>query len=286
MEEALQGGQPQPRKKGWGKRAIFLVIMVAASILLGISIYNIVAITSEDSANEHTMQAMREFVTLSSGDATDGADFAEGAGAEQPGEAPLSELDQRSINFAALQQVNPEIVAWLYIPGTNVDYPVTRTDNNEYYLSHGPDLAENRAGSIFFEASSSPALTDTNTIIYGHRMNNGSMFGSLYSYEDPEFFNEHRMVYLYTPDGKRHDYQLFDVLHSSDSMDSPPYLMNFDTEEDFIANCLDMMDASIVPVTDVSFSPGDRILTLSTCVRGDGATRLILQAKEVSQTQL
>lgn len=280
MEEALQrGGEPR-RRTGIAKRIIFLIIMVVAAIILALSIYNIVAITSEDSANEHTMQAMREFVTVSSGGGGASGDGTEAAGAAITGD---ESQDEREINFAALQQVNPEIVAWLYIPGTNVDYPVTRTDNNEYYLSHGPDLAQNRAGSIFFESSSSPALTDANTIIYGHRMNNGSMFGSLYQYENPDFFNEHRMVYLYTPDGKRHDYQLFDVIHSSDSMDAPPYLMNFDTEEQFIENCEQMMDASIVPVTDVTFSAGDRILTLSTCVRGDGGTRLILQAKEIQQ---
>lgn len=248
--------------RGFARKAIFIIIMAAAALVLAIALYNIYSITAEDSANEHTMEAMRQFVTDSDA---------------QMGESvPVPEADIREIDFAALKEVNPEIVGWLYIPGTNVDYPVTQTDNDSFYLTHGPDLAENRAGSLFFESANSAQLSDPNTIIYGHRMNNGSMFGAMSDYENPEYFNEHRTVYLYTDDGVRHEYELFSIIHSSDSMDAPAYRLSFDNGEQFAANYADMMDASIVPVDDVTVSGSDKVLTLSTCIRGDGDSRLVL----------
>lgn len=239
--------------------------MAAAALVLAFALYNIYAITAEDSANEHTMKAMREFIV--SADVQTGEDV-------NPG-------DERTIDFEALHQVNPEIVGWLYIPGTNVDYPVTQTDNDSFYLTHGPDLEENRAGSLFFEAACSPELIDRNTIIYGHRMNNGSMFGSMSDFEDPTYFNDHRTVYLYTANGVRHEYEFFTIIHSSDSMDAPAYRLDYDDGAQFVQTCDDMMDASIVPVDDVTIRSSDQILTLSTCIRGDGDSRLVLQAKKL-----
>lgn len=252
--------------KKFAQKALFIIIMVAAGLILAFALYNIYSITSEDSANEHTMEAMRQFVMTAN---------------EQTGDT-VNPDDIRTIDFEALHEVNPEIVGWLYIPGTTVDYPVTQTDNDSYYLSHGPDLEENRAGSLFFETACSPDLYDINTIIYGHRMNNGSMFGSMSDFEDPSYFNDHRIAYVYTQDGARHEYEFFTILHSSDSMDAPAYRLGYDDPADFVANCESMMDASIVPVDDVTISANDKILTLSTCIRGDGDSRLVLQAKKVS----
>lgn len=266
QNEMSEAAAVKRHDKKFARKALFIIIMAAAGLVLAIALYNIYAITSEDSANEHTMEAMREFVMT----------------ADEQTDETVDAEDIRSIDFAALHEVNPEIVGWLYIPGTTVDYPVTQTDNDSYYLSHGPDLAENRAGSLFYETACSYELNDLNTVIYGHRMNNGSMFGSMSDFEDPTYFNDHRTAYVYTPDGVRHEYEFFTILHSSDSMDSPAYRLEYDAPADFVETCDSMMDASIVPVNDVTISPDDKILTLSTCVRGDGDSRLVLQAKKIA----
>lgn len=261
------GADTGQKNSGFGRKAILIIVMAVAGIVLAYALYNIASITAEDSANEHTMEAMRQFILAS--------DAATGDGVSVDGAI------ERTIDFAALQEINPEIVGWLYIPGTNVDYPVTQTDNDSFYLSHGPDLLENRAGSLFFESACSPELQDRNTIIYGHRMNNGSMFGSLVDFEDSSYFNDHRTVYLYTADGARHEYELYTIIHSSDSLDAPAYRIGYDDASQFIGTCEDLMAESIVPVDDVSFTSSDKILTLSTCIRGDGSSRLVMQGVKV-----
>lgn len=230
---------------------------------------------SEDSANEHTMDAMRAFVLTT--DAQTGETVAP---ANDPQDGSVVFAD-RAIDFAALQQINPEIVAWLYIPGTNIDYPVTHTDNDDYYLKHGPDLQENRAGSIFLEAACTPTLTDKNTIIYGHRMNNGSMFGSLNQFEDKEYFMEHQTGFLYTPDGVRFEFTFYALVHSSDSMASPAYRLDFTDDADFLDTVQEVKDVAIVTADNVTVEAGDKIITLSTCLKGDGTKRLVMQGKVV-----
>lgn len=252
--------------KKFARKALFIIIMVGAALVLIFALYNIYSITAEDNANEHTMEAMREFVEVA--DTQTGDD--------------VNPEEIRSIDFEALHEINPEIVGWLYIPGTDVDYPVTQTDNDSYYLSHGPDLEPNRAGSLFFETACSPDLVDRNTIIYGHRMNNGSMFGSMSDFEDPAYFDSHRTAYLYTQNGVRHEYEFFTIIHSSDSMDAPAYRLDYDDSAQFMETAEEMMDASIVPVEGVTIGSRDQILTLSTCIRGDGDSRLVLQAKKVA----
>ncbi len=81
------------------------------------------------------------------------------------------------IDWKKLSKSGDDIVAWLEIPALEIAYPVVQGGDNEYYLHHLPNGEYKRAGSLFMETSNHPDLTDANTIIYGHNMNNGSMFG-------------------------------------------------------------------------------------------------------------
>lgn len=102
------------------------------------------------------------------------------------------------VDFEALQAENPDIYAWITIPGTNVDYPILqREGDNGYYLNHSVDGAGSIAGAIFTEDYNSKDFTDPNTIIYGHNMKNGSMFRTLHNYSDREFFDNNRDITIY-----------------------------------------------------------------------------------------
>ena len=106
-----------------------------------------------------------------------------------------------NIDWASLRAINPDIVAWIKVPGTAIDYPVVQGDDNEYYLSQTFDGTGNRYGCIFLDFESGLAFNDYHSILYGHNMRNGSMFASFVEYVDEQYFKEHQDILLATPDG-------------------------------------------------------------------------------------
>lgn len=186
------------------------------------------------------------------------------------------ELEQlQTIDLAALREVNPDVLGWIRIPGTKVDYPLLQGEDNEYYLYRTWDDRRNSVGSIFLESRNSPDLTDYNTIIYGHNMNNGSMFASIRNYVTQKYWEEHPYVYLLTDAGV-YRYEIFSSYKTK--TDSRAYGLSFQqkqTREEFVQHSLEnaKFDTGIVP------GEMDRILTLSTCAGGGYTTRWVIQAR-------
>lgn len=108
------------------------------------------------------------------------------------------------IDFEALSRMNPEIVAWLTIPGTQIDYPVVQTDNNDTYLKKDFEGNYSSAGTIFLDCDSAGDFSGRHSVFYGHHMRNGSMFADIVEFKDEEFFEENRQVILYLPDREIH----------------------------------------------------------------------------------
>lgn len=104
-------------------------------------------------------------------------------------------------DWAALKEENPNLVAWLYVPGVNFSYPVVQGTDNDYYLTHTANGSVNRIGAIFLDAGASSDFTDDNSIIYGHSVDTGGMFTDLKDYEDQSFFESHPYFYILTPQG-------------------------------------------------------------------------------------
>ena len=117
----------------------------------------------------------------------------------------------KDINWKKLKKENEDIYAWIYIPGTDVDYPILQhPTENDYYLDHNIDGSSGYPGCIYSQGQyNGTDFTDNNTILYGHNMKDGSMFASLHNYEDIEFFDSHRFAYIYTPDGEIHAYSIY-----------------------------------------------------------------------------
>ncbi|MBR3153459.1 MAG: class B sortase [Lachnospiraceae bacterium] len=95
--------------------------------------------------------------------------------------------DKPIIDWNELSKSGKDIVAWLDIPALGIAYPIVQGDDNEFYLHHLPNGEYKNAGSLFMEAANSPDLTDVNTIIYGHNMDNGSMFGKFRNMTEKEY---------------------------------------------------------------------------------------------------
>lgn len=104
-----------------------------------------------------------------------------------------------TVDFDALCAAHPDVVGYIYCPGTNISYAVLYGKGNDYYLYHDIDGNYNDNGSIFVEQLNSGSFSDNNTILYGHHMKSGLMFANLTLYKDSSFYPNHPCMYLYTP---------------------------------------------------------------------------------------
>ena len=100
------------------------------------------------------------------------------------------------VDLDSLRAVNEDLQAWITIPDTLLSYPVVQCGDNQYYLNHTWQDKRSSVGAIFLECKCAPDFSDFNTIVYGHRMNNESMFGILHSYQEEEFWRTHPTVYV------------------------------------------------------------------------------------------
>lgn len=108
--------------------------------------------------------------------------------------------DDAEINFVALKEENPDVFAWLYIPGTDIDYPVLQSEESDtFYESHDKYQNESTEGAIYTELANMKTMCDFNTVLNGKGGENG-LFSELYQFADPTFFESHEQVYLYLED--------------------------------------------------------------------------------------
>lgn len=201
----------------------------------------------------------------------------------EPDPVPEEEPIEIPVGFAALQEQNPDVYAWIRIPGTNVDYPILQhPEDNSYYLTHTIDHEKKTEGAIYTEDYNSKDFDDPNTVIYGHNMKNGSMFRTLHNYEDRSFFDENREVYIYLPDAVL-EYRIF----AAYIYDNRHLLLNFDfNDKDIYQKYLDDIFAirnmnSFIDTT-MEVDADDRIITLSTCNAGISTQRYLVQAVLIS----
>ena len=193
--------------------------------------------------------------------------------------APLAEEDPimeklKETDLDALRQVNEDVLGWIQIPGSRIDYPILQGEDNEYYLKRTWKGYRNPVGSIFLETLNSNDFTDWNTIIYGHNMSDGSMFGGLQRYKRQNYWEEHPYIYIVTDLGVLR-YEVFSTYVAE--VDSKTYGLSFQqnrTREEFLAMALEQsqIDTGIVPEIT------DQIITLSTCSGGE-ATRRVVHAR-------
>lgn len=106
----------------------------------------------------------------------------------------------RKIDFSLLQRINPEIAAWLYIPGTSIDYPVLIGETDTYYLKRDYKRSKSSLGAIFAFSDTSREMTDAHICLFGHNMKESQMFGELKKYMESEFAKKHEKLYLYMPE--------------------------------------------------------------------------------------
>ncbi len=195
----------------------------------------------------------------------------------------LGEYAPIRVDFEKLLEEGPEIVAWLYSEDTPINYPIVQHKNNDYYLDRLPNSEFSPGGTIFVESKNEPGFSDWNNILYGHNMNDGSMFASLIKYRWQGYAEEHSVMYLLTPE---QDYKIeiiggYTTLSTSDSYDIPYDIQGRDKlvkkAEDY---------SEFPPLYQAGAE--ERLITLSTCTYEYDEARFVLIGimKEISKPPL
>lgn len=224
------------------------------------------------------------------GSAEGSGEESEPAGQESSEEEALDSLEgydvpEKEIDFEGLRtEQNPDIYAWIHIPDTPIDYPVLQhPEEMDYYLNHNLDGSRGYPGCIYSQLINAKDWTDRNTVLYGHNMSVGTMFKGLHYYEDPEFFEEHPYVYIYT---EEHTY-VYQVFAAYEYGNAHLILgLDIDTDEKYQKYLDDIFSFDGLNNnfdTEVEVTAKSRILTLSTCVDGDDDRRWLVQAVLVAE---
>ncbi len=187
------------------------------------------------------------------------------------------------IDFKSLQKTNNEVFAWLYVPGTKVDYPLLQSEvEDDFYLHKDIYGNYSYAGSIYAEYCNRADMTDRVTVLYGHNMKNGSMFATLHKFEDKEFFKKHKYFYIYTPERKltyeivsAHNYDDRHIMNSfnfSENKVFKDYLKMIQNPRSTIKNVRNKLDHKL--------TVNDKVVTLSTCLNS-GQGRFLVQGVQI-----
>lgn len=179
-----------------------------------------------------------------------------------------------TLDLKKLQDINSEAVGWISIPGTVVYYPLMQGDDNDKYLNYTYDLTRSSVGSIFLDYRAESNMSGFNTIIYGHRMNDGSMFSCLNDYRSQNFFEEHQYIYI-TVDAVAYKYQVFSAYIGSASIESACYNLQFGSDDEK-QSFLDTICETSEIETGITPTISDRIITLSTCTGNGHINRMIV----------
>lgn len=198
-------------------------------------------------------------------------------------ESPSGEQEKAFI--ATLMEENPDTVGWLSIPGTDINYPVMQTPEEEnYYLYRDFERNENQNGSLLVSAGCDIEDENTNWIIHGHNMKSGAMFGSLPNYSQKSYMKTHSMIYLDTLEGRR-TYEVIAVFKSqvyyeTDHVFKYYHCYNIESWEEFDSFYTNIKRLSLYN-TGVDAVYGDHFLTLSTCAYHTENGRFVVVAKEL-----
>lgn len=193
-------------------------------------------------------------------------------------------VPEKEINFEELKLVNADIYAWIYIPDSDIDYPILQHPTIEsYYLNRGIDGKKLNMGSIYTDYINKKDFTDKLTVVYGHNMLNGSMFGELHKFEDKNFFNEHPYIFVYTEE-KIFIYEIFAAYEFSNAH----LLYNFDlSTEGRFQNFIDQMYTNVSDKSNfresIEVTSNDHLLTLSTCITGEKNKRYLIQGVLINE---
>lgn len=237
------------------KNILWLLFVIIDIILIGIFIYKFFYLAKEyNEINKTDSQIQEEFVEE-----------------KENNENNEKSYKERKINWNKLKNTNEDIVAWIRIPDTNIDYPIVKGNNNLEYINKNIYGRKSKAGCLFVDSNIISPFESNNTIIYGHNLNNGSMFSNIKKYRNKNYAQNHKEIDILLPDGRKLKYEVFAFYKANAN--------NYDIYDTNVEN-LDEYYNTIQKYNnlEMNYDLSKPILTLSTCTNGNKNHRYILQA--------
>lgn len=235
------------------KSMYYTVLMLICAVIFFFALYKVVSILMDyKKIDDYYAAANEEFVEKDDGEII-------------------------AVDFNKLREINKDVTGWIYINGTDVSFPIVQGPSNDYYLFRDYEKNYLISGSIFLDSANANDFSDSHTIVFGHNMHNGAMFGTLDLFMKSEYRDEHPYIHILLPDGTWHKYEIFST-YVADINDGTFKIFN-DNEEEYDKYLKLTAEKNLYSNTAPPENR-ERILTLSTCTDdSDDYKRLVIQAK-------
>ncbi|MBR3249536.1 MAG: class B sortase [Clostridia bacterium] len=234
------------------RKVIFIILEIIFVLLTIYSLYNIYQWYTENRKTSEILQSISNSITV-------------------------DEDNKTVVDFDRLEENNSDIIAYIKVNGTEINYPVVKADDNDYYLSHSLDKTVNGAGWIFADYRNKLDGTDKNLIIYGHNRRDGSMFGTLKNILNKEWYEDKNnlKISLHT-ENEESTYEVFSVYQ----LEEEDYYLQTSFKDKEFLSFVNTLQGRSIKNFNVEVLDHDSILTLSTCAN-DNRYRVVLHAKKI-----
>ena len=269
MEENKNNTQKQPEQKKKKKSDVLLTIaLIVAIAVFCYAAFNLYHIYTEYKKGTDEYNQIEEMAVTERD-----ADSAEVAGPSAQIKPPIE------VDFDKLKSVNEDVVGWIYVDALpDISYPIVKGKDNQTYLHQTYEKNYNFAGTIFVDYENSGDFSDCNTLVYGHNMKNGSMFGHLKKFrEDDKLYKQDKYFWILTPE-RNYRYEIITAYTTGVNCDT--YTLFKGPGEEFEKYLETIKGYSEIQTDDTDLTIKDRIVTLSTCT-GNESTRFVVQGKRV-----
>ena len=269
MEENKNNTQKQPEQKKKKKSDVLLTIaLIVAIAVFCYAAFNLYHIYTEYKKGTDEYNQIEEMAVTERD-----ADSAEVAGPSAQIKPPIE------VDFDKLKSVNEDVVGWIYVDALpDISYPIVKGKDNQTYLHQTYEKNYNFAGTIFVDYENSGDFSDCNTLVYGHNMKNGSMFGHLKKFrEDDKLYKQDKYFWILTPE-RNYRYEI--ITAYTTGVNSDTYTLFKGPGEEFEKYLETIKGYSEIQTDDTDLTIKDRIVALSTCT-GNESTRFVVQGKRV-----
>lgn len=249
-----------------------IVLFAIVFIVFLFSLYQVITITLEYKAGRDEYKKLENFVQIEEEPLPDTEIATDASSEKETTESASSEEEQvavryhdgmvnMNVDFASLEAINSDFEGWLYVPAVSISYPVVLGEDNDYYLTHTFQKEENKSGAIFLDQATSNPFDYYHTIIHGHNMKDGSMFGKLKNfYRDFKTYANNPYFYIYTPEAT-YKYLICSYYATNETADTYVIPNTEEAYQEFKAGILSKANYKSVEGIPES-AP---IVTLSTC---------------------
>lgn len=258
------------------KKKICIAIITVLALVMGASIYKICSRKVQDARQEEVYNSLSESVSQ----------VVETQTPNVPVRPVITTSGLAALpQYAGVFEQNEDMVGWIYIEGTNINYPVMWTpDNPNFYVDHDFTKASSRYGCPYIQENCDVDKPSDNIVIYGHHMQDGSMFADLDSYKSPDFYEAHKIIRFDTID-RCQEYEIISVFTTVayDEIGFRYYDFVDASDEESFMSYVTAVQAMSMYDTGIDVSYGDKLITLSTCEYSNKNGRVVIVAKLITE---